>query len=327
VTVDGDAAGGVSGQGRSDGRGGLPQVAVVLALYQGARHVGAQLDSIAAQDGVDWRLIVSDDGSEDEGPEMVRQFGAAHPVRLIDGPRQGFAENFLSLLRAGAAEGLPWLALSDQDDVWLSGKLARGVAALRHVDPERPALYCARTVICDDDLNPIGLSSRFRRPPSFRNALVQSIGGGNTMVLNAAAQRLAAAASAEAGAIVAHDWWLYQIVAGAGGVVVHDPEPALHYRQHNANLIGANLSARARAERLRQLLNGRLKGWNDLNLAALGRSRGRLTAEACATLDHYAAARRGPVWRRMAHLRRSGVYRQGRLGTIALHIACLLRLI
>ena len=40
----------------------MARVLIGLALYNGAEHVAAQLDSIAAQDHQDWRLVVSDDG-------------------------------------------------------------------------------------------------------------------------------------------------------------------------------------------------------------------------------------------------------------------------
>lgn len=39
---------------------------------------------------------------------------------------------------------------------------------------------------------------------------------------------------------VVHDWFLYRAVSGCDGVVIYDPIPSLRYRQHTANLIGAN---------------------------------------------------------------------------------------
>jgi glycosyltransferase involved in cell wall biosynthesis len=302
---------------------------ILLALYNGARHLPEQLQSYLGQTRGDWCLLASDDGSADHGPDMLRDFGARageDRVWLIEGPRKGhFAQNFLHLLRS-APDDVPFVALSDQDDVWLPDKAARAVSALTPVPQDVPALYCARTIICDDDLQVIGRSSLFSRPPSFRNALVQSIGGGNTMVLNRAALELAQAASVEAGEIVAHDWWLYQIVTGAGGEVIYDPRPALKYRQHAHNQIGSNLSYRAKLQRLAMILNGRFRAWNAVNVAALERSAHRFTPEAQRRFAYFARAHRSrnPVTRLWA-LSRSGVYRQGRTGTMALYLSCLLR--
>ena len=85
------------------------------------------------------------------------------------------------------------------------------------------------------------MSPLFRRPPSFRNALVQSLAGGNTMVLNRPARDLVALASRRA-RFVSHDWWAYLLVTGAGGAVHYSAKPLVRYRQHAHNLVGANTS-------------------------------------------------------------------------------------
>ncbi|MGX9353383.1 glycosyltransferase (plasmid) [Shimia sp. W99] len=304
-----------------------PEVVILLALYRSARHLRAQLDSYVEQSHATWRLIVSDDSPEDDGSGAILEaFAKKHPERLMEmliGPKQGFAQNFLSLL-AAVPPNVPLVALSDQDDVWFPDKLARGAAALAEIPPGVPALYCASSVVCEEDLTPLGPSDSFSRPATFHNALVQSIGGGNTMMLNRAALDLVVVAAREAGEIVAHDWWLYQVITGCGGCVLRDPDPVLFYRQHAHNVIGANLSNKAQLERLRQLLKGRFKSWNRINMTALTRSEHHFSAEARRTLASYRAANQGPMWRRLMALRASGVYRQSRIGTLALYVACIL---
>ncbi|MCX7646275.1 MAG: glycosyltransferase [Rhodobacteraceae bacterium] len=295
------------------------EVTILMGLFDGARFLRAQLDSIAAQEGVAWRLLASDDGSTDATRAILAGFAADHPDRrivLIEGPGRGPAPNFLRLIRAADPDSA-LAALSDQDDVWLPGKLARAAAALAGVPDDLPAIHCGRTILCDARLRPIGLSPLFRLPPSFRNALVQNIAGGNTMVLNRAALRLAQAAAAEAGEVVMHDWWLYQLVTGAGGLVLYDPEPMVLYRQHGANVIGANASTAARLRRARMVAGGLLRRWNETNVAALSASAHRLTPENRALLAAFAEAKRAPLRARLAGLARLGLYRQtrgGRLG-------------
>lgn len=312
--------------GMTHNEGDAPGICILLAVYNGERHLEEQLASYGAQSHAHWSLVVSDDGSTDASAHIVSRFANAHPhhdIRQVAGPAQGFARNFLSLL-AEAPQGVACVALSDQDDVWYPDRLARGLSALGAVSDQRPALYCARTRICSEDLTPHGLSPEFPRRPDFRNALVQSIGGGNTMMLNRAGLELARAAAAEAGDVVAQDWWLYQLVTGCGGVVINDPAPVLDYRQHAHNAIGANLSSRAQLARLWQLLNGRFRQWNAINLAALSRSAHRFTPEARETLARFSRARQnGPVARLRA-LRQAGVYRQHWSGTVALYLAAAL---
>lgn len=299
------------------------QVTVLLALYQGAAYLSDQLESIAAQDQP-WRLIVADDGSTDAGPAIVAGFAAAHPgkVTLTAGPGRGAAANFRALLALVAADA-PFAALSDQDDVWQPGKLSRAVAMLRDTgEPHRPALYCSRVTICDRDLRPVGLSRMPQRPPSFRHALVQNLVQGNTVVLNRAALELVAAAAA--GPVVMHDWWLYQLVTGAGGRVIHDPWPSLLYRQHGQNVVGANDGARSRLASLQRMLAGQHREWSRLNLAALAPVRHLLTPENRETLDRFAALTGNGPLRRLSALRHGGFYLQGALSQAALWVAAAL---
>jgi glycosyltransferase involved in cell wall biosynthesis len=292
------------------------RVTVLMATFGGARWLGAQLASLAGQQGVGWCLVASDDGSRDGTRVILARFAADRPagqIALRAGPGRGAAANFLSLL-ARADPAAPFAALADQDDVWLPGKLARAVAALSALPGDGPALYCGRTAVCDAALRVRGLSPALTRAPSFRNALLQNVAGGNTMVLNNAALRLARAAAAEAREVVMHDWWLYQIVTGAGGRVLHDAEPFVLYRQHGANLIGANGSIAAQLWRAAEVARGRLRQWNAVNLAALAASRHRLTPENRALLDGFAAACGAPLGPRLARLARLGLYRQTRGG-------------
>jgi len=264
-----------------------PTVTIVMATYQGERFLTEQLSSIAAQTHRNWRLFVSDDGSTDKTRAIVRELGAAlrgrNEVDLVDGPRKGFVANFLtSICRAPETD---YYAFSDQDDVWEPDKLERALSILQRVPKDRPALYCGRTCIIDVAGRSIGLSPAFLRPPSFANALVQSIGGGNTMVMNHAARELLRAAGPDID-VVSHDWWTYQFVSGAGGAVHYDLEPRLRYRQHASNSIGANNTFGARCKRLWLLLfEGRFKQWTDRNVRALGQVRHLLTRENRALLD------------------------------------------
>ena len=179
-------------------------------------------------------------------------------------------------------------------------------------------------MICDDDLTPLRPSPLFKRKPCFENALVQSIGGGNTMVMNRAALDLIQDTAPRARGVVAHDWWAYQIVSGAGGVVIYDPTPTVLYRQHGSNTVGANDTLFAGLRRMRQVAQGRFRDWNDANLAALERSRPWLTGDAATALDHFQMARHGPLPHRLRSLRRAGVIRQRFRGTAALWAAALL---
>lgn len=310
---------------------GSGRVAILMGLYDGATHLQAQLDSFVAQDGVDWDLTVSDDGSTDAGPDILHRFAESQAasgrrVRLVDGPGMGVAMNFLSLL-AAVPEGTDWVALSDQDDVWLPDRLHRGLVALAALPAELPALYGSATWIVDADLSARRRSPVLPLAPSFRNALVQSIAGGNTMLLNRGGVDLARAAAREAlaeGGPETHDWWLYQLVSGAGGKVLRDERPTLLYRQHGRNLFGANRGIAASVARLRQVLSGELAEWVARNNRALLASAHRLTPENRAVLEGFSTLNTQDVVSRLRKFRALGIRRQGRAGQAALLLAVLL---
>lgn len=304
-----------------------PRVAILLACYNGAVHLRAQLDSYLTQTLPPALLLVGDDGSTDASRAVIADFAASHPawpLHLVEGPRQGAAQNFLQLLRA-VPQCVDLVAISDQDDVWLPHKLARGAAVLAGVEPARPGLVLGTSLVCSEDLSAPQRSPLPRRPPDFRHALVQNIAGGNTMMLNRAAVDLLAAASLEAGctagAVVVHDWWIYQMISGAGGAVIFDPEPGLLYRQHAGNLIGANTGIKAKIQRLWMMMTGQLRQWNAANLRALGASAARLTPQNRHLLAGFSRMRQtGPI-KRLWLLHKCGFYRQGLAGRLSLWVA------
>jgi len=304
-----------------------PHVAILMAVYNGAANLQDQLDSLAGQDHPDWHLISSDDASTDDSPALLEEFSKAHPVTCLAGPCRGGAENFMSLIRRAPDHGAPghWLAFCDQDDVWLPDRLSRGIAALRSGDPEQPALYCSRTWITDEHLRNRRLSAPRPRPLSFRNALVQNIASGNTILLNPAAATLIEAAARKTGPVVVHDWWIYQLVTGVGGRIVHDDQPTLLYRQHAVNQIGANDTRSAQIKRIWQLLRGSFRDWNETNIKALSCVKPQLTPENQQALVAFADMRCGLLPARLVGLRRLGLYRQSLASTLALWVSVLLK--
>ena len=296
------------------------KVVILLATKDGAEFLRPQLESYRAQTYANWELVVSDDGSTDDSVEIVKDFakGVSQPVVVRGGPQQGFWQNFMSLVRAEDVDG-DFFAYSDQDDIWFSEKLANAIAWFERFPADRPALYFTRTALIEADGTPVGLSPLFTRAPRFQNALVQNIGGGNTMVFNRVA-RQALAATPRNASLVSHDWWTYQLVTGMGGTAHYDPRPSLKYRQHGQNLVGSNIGWRARLVRLFAFASGRVVRWNDTNIVALNKIRHVLTPENVHTLDLFATARRGSLVQRLHLTRKSGVYRQSLIENIGLFL-------
>lgn len=297
------------------------RIAILLSTYNGAAYLCEQLESLRAQTCQDWVIHASDDGSSDATPDILDDYQrllGADRLQIHAGPRQGFAANFLSSIRRVQGQA-DYFAFCDQDDLWQPDKLERGLAWAAMHSPHLPLLYCSRTRLIDANGQTIGFSPLFRRAPSFANALVQSIAGGNTMLFNAATARLLSLTPDHV-PIISHDWWTYIIVTGCGGRVNYDAHPAIDYRQHGNNLIGSNSSVRDRLVRLHRMLKGTFRHWNDVNLEAVSHFRQHLTYENQQILELFGSARRAPLYRKLSLISQSGVYRQtlpGNLGLVA----------
>lgn len=301
------------------------QVAILLCTLNSGGFLEAQLASIESQEHRNWRLVASDDGSTDDTCHIIEGFAARHPdrVELRQGPRRGnFVVNFLSLVCDTNIDA-DFFAFCDQDDIWFPEKLTRAIEFLSQAKPEAPAVYCGRTQLIDEVGKPYGYSPPFDRKPSFRNAVIQSIGGGNTMVLNRAARDLVSRAPRVNP--VSHDWWTYQVVTSVGGICYYDAVPTVAYRQHGRNTMGANIGWAAGLQRAEMVLRGRFAQWTLQNLEAFKSIEHLMTEEGRQTLRHIEGMRDPSLISRLRHLHKSGVYRQTLLGNVGLVAAVILK--
>ncbi len=245
-------------------------VHILLATYNGEKYLQEQLQSIAKQTHRRWTLTVSDDGSKDRTVDIVRQFSdiVQQPVRLLQGPKTGSpTHNFFNLIQQASIDNNQDLyAFCDQDDIWLEKKLECAVKWHNQLEHTPARLYCGATQYVDKNLKIIGLSPKIKRSPSFSNALVQNIASGNTMIMSHAV--IMAQRKVKPNHSIWHDWTTYLVTTALGGVVFYDEIPFLLYRQHENNVIGSNHGLMANMKRLKPLLQGRFKQWNDANMAA-----------------------------------------------------------
>jgi glycosyltransferase involved in cell wall biosynthesis len=300
------------------------KVTILLSTYQGDRFLEEQLSSIAAQSYADWQLMWRDDGSSDKSVDLMKAFSAQNPGRMISVETRagnlGAAESFMHLLAKAPADGC--FAFCDQDDVWLPEKLSRSMDALRQVPDNIPAVYCSRQYLVDKNLKFIDCSQKPKRPPSFRNALVQNIVTGCTIVMNAQARSVILSARMPKNSM--HDWWAYLAVTAAGGKIIFDDEPGVFYRQHETNAIGSPGSIFSRA--VGAIRRGPGAFWNvfDAHLSALD-DLVPLAPDARDVTTILRQMRGFSALRRVRYLCKVGLYRQGFLEDLALRAFVLMR--
>lgn len=104
-----------------------PRVSVVIPVYNGARYFAHTIESVLAQTYSAKEIVVVDDGSLDSSQEVVARYLHHSNVRLITQKNAGVAAARNTGIRNTAGE---YIALVDQDDIWLPDKLALQVGYL-----------------------------------------------------------------------------------------------------------------------------------------------------------------------------------------------------
>ncbi|NOR69462.1 MAG: glycosyltransferase [Methylomarinum sp.] len=301
-------------------------IAILLCTYNSEKFLAEQLDSISKQSYSNWNVWISDDGSQDNTIEVIESYkGAWGEDKLFVqlGPQQGFSLNFLSLVNNHLIQN-DYYAYSDHDDVWQPNKLEQALKWLDTIPKDIPALYCGRTCLIDDNLKEIGSSPLFSRAPSFANAIVQNIGGGNTMIFNDVARNLLQKIDTSNG-IISHDWLTYQVVTACGGKVFYDYSPTINYRQHTYNILGSNNHWRARIMRIKMLLQGTFRGWNASNLIAIQTLGSNIDEKSYTIIDHVHLLRSNSIRIRIKELMKLKIYRQTLMGNLGLVVAIIMR--
>lgn len=298
-----------------------PVITIVMGTFNGAAYLSAQLDSLNAQTFANWRLLVSDDGSTDQTREVLHQFAINNPdreIKIIDGPAQGFAQNFLSALRHEMCRNC-LVAFCDQDDVWHSEKLER---AILHLENDLPRAYGSVVQMVDGDLNVLSQTPAPKFSVNFANLLVENCTVGNSVVLNSLAVDAVVNLPLDV-AITFHDWWALLVTTGVGGAHFVDPRPSVLYRQHDKNLVGA-ASGMARKRRNMSALMGPYQQRLRDNIDALSQIEHALTPESQRALTLFKRAASGG-WKLIPILQllRGGIRRQRRVATMFMCLALL----
>jgi teichuronic acid biosynthesis glycosyltransferase TuaG len=125
-------------------------VSIITPMYNGARFVSQTIDSVLMQTYGNWEMFVIDDGSKDNGPEIVSGYAAADPrIKLLRQANGGSAAARNNGIRAANGQ---YIALLDSDDTWNPDFLEQQLALMK----ERNALlvYSSHTRI-DENSNEI----------------------------------------------------------------------------------------------------------------------------------------------------------------------------
>jgi glycosyltransferase involved in cell wall biosynthesis len=209
-------------------------ISVCITTFNGEKYIKEQLDSILPQIGVDDEVVVSDDGSNDSTINIIESY---HDKRIkifhhdstvvkttfpLDKPTY----NFENALRHANGD---IIFLSDQDDVWLPGKVKAMLDALQHAH-----LAIHDCIVTDQQLNPI-LNSYFEHIHVHQGVIKNMIHSTYLGCCMAMRKEVVQKALPFPKTKVGHDLWL-GLIADLKFKTTLVKQPYLLYRKHQSSI-------------------------------------------------------------------------------------------
>ena len=217
------------------------QVDILLATYNGEKYVAEQIDSILNQTYKNIHLIISDDCSKDNTPEILKEYEKKDKriTVYIQPHNLGVVKNIEFLLKKVTNE---LYMLSDQDDIWLSRKVEKSVETLKK---ENADLVFGDLEVVDQNLKTIYpsfgdymlLNKKIKKYiDSYRvNYLYNCVTGCTVLSKKEFIEKILPIPTNSKYLI--HDHWIGLIVA-LNGKLAYMPEKYIKYRQHGDNQVG-----------------------------------------------------------------------------------------
>lgn len=214
-----------------------------MATYNGEKYILNQLQSLADQIQLPDELVVGDDGSSDATLDIIEDFRTRAPfsVRIHRNEvNLGYARNFLTTAKRCQGD---WIAFCDQDDLWLSNKLAETVKAVSETND--CCMVLQNAWLCNDTLT----ERRRKFPNKLEVGIHRSMGqygfwvwlgclqsvrrdvvdlwDNESLPLNSFPRHIE----------MSHDKWTCMIANALGGIAVLGTPVAL-YRRHETTVTG-----------------------------------------------------------------------------------------
>lgn len=226
-------------------------ITILMATYNGARFVAAQIDSLLLQTEQRFVLHIQDDCSTDDTYAILCDYAENYPEKIFVHKRTensgGAKWNFLDLMTTYQDD---YVMLCDQDDVWLPNKIALAMQVMQAQELEHgvqtPFLVHTDVTVVDESLALVNdslnetLDLRMQFSVLSYQCVQNTVTGCTVMYNRALAQLIRIPQFC-----IVHDWWL-GLIAICFGKKAYLPERTLLYRQHSNNSIGAKKVASLR---------------------------------------------------------------------------------
>lgn len=211
-------------------------ISVAMTTYNGSKYLREQIDSILNQTEKDFELIICDDCSSDDTFAIISDYEKNDfRIHVYKNEKNlGYVKNFEKAISLCKGD---YIALSDQDDVWLPEHLS---ILLDNIKAGGYSLVGANALLVD--FNNIYLGTKLINNYTLPNnkhdfeimLLYRNVFQGAAILFDRTILNKALPFPEN---MKFHDWWLALVASENNGVNYID-EPVLRYRQHGNNASG-----------------------------------------------------------------------------------------
>jgi glycosyltransferase involved in cell wall biosynthesis len=148
-------------------------ISIVLPVHDGGAWLAEAIDSVVAQHHAEWELIIVDDGSGDETPQIAAAAARRDPrLRIVTQPHRGLPQALNAGFRLARGQFLTWISADNRLRPDFIGRLIASLQA----DPSREMIYANYDLI-DSEGGPLSGSDwcrDFQTPPGSNQIALPS---------------------------------------------------------------------------------------------------------------------------------------------------------
>lgn len=209
------------------------KISIAMAVYNGAKYIREQLDSIYSQSRLPDEVIISDDHSTDGTVAILEEYHKKYGLKYtVNSTNLGVNKNFELALRNTTGD---YVLLSDHDDVWFSNKVETLVdAIMEREQPGEPCLICSRVIDVDSQLRP--MANRYTNTDGKEKDWTYNLCGGFTQGCTMIVNRTAVEKVLPLPSQFMFDAYI-GLTVNMTGQWYDICEPLMYYRHHSSNVV------------------------------------------------------------------------------------------
>lgn len=210
------------------------KISIAIATYNGEKYLREQLESLYSQTMSPDEIIVVDDCSTDNTITILEEYHQRYGLKYyVNEKNLGVNKNFEKAILLCNGD---YIALCDQDDVWLPHKIETTYKKIKEIENNEPALVSSLNISVDKDLNVLSKPKEGTdlNVTDYSKTLLGHYSQGCTLMMN---RKLVKQIIPLPENEIVYDIYIGLVAAMIGNKCIIN-EPLMLYRHHNNNVLG-----------------------------------------------------------------------------------------